>query len=370
MAKTILYYIDSQIFGGAEQALLRLIQGLDRHLWTPLLAYHPAPGLEAFLQAARQYDVCLLPAHEMPLGVEGARRIPEFVQLIRREHPDVFHAHLSWPLGCKWGLAAAVAARVPAVVATEQLYVEMDYTPAARLQQRLLASGVGCYLAVSHTLARKLSELFHIPAWKIRVIPNVAPPEFFSIHRSRPLQPFTHYPDRPVILTVARLNAQKGHNDLLQAAVLVPNAIFVLVGDGPERLRLEEQARALRIDDRVVFAGYQADISPWLAGCDLFVLPSLYEGLPLSLVEAAAAGKPVIATNIPGNNEAVLHGETGWLVPPRDPQALAAAIRSLLADPDLRHKLGQAGQERARREYSLENHVYQVTQVYEDLLER
>ena len=176
--------------------------------------------------------------------------------------------------------------------------------------------------------------------------------------------------DRPMILTVARLDKQKGLPTLLEAAAQVPEAVFVLVGEGPERAALEAQCRELGLEERVIFAGFRQDIPAWLGHCNLFVLPSLYEGVPLSLLEAMAAGKPVIASAIPGNDEAVTHAETGWLVPPGDATALARAIRLLLADQVLAQRLAFAGQARARREFSSEAMMQQVEQVYTELLEK
>ncbi len=369
MAETILYYTDSQIFGGAEQALLRLMKALDRTQWAPVLAYHPGEGLDSFLLAARQSDVRLLAVPEMPLGIDGAQRLASFMHIIQREQPSVFHAHLSWPLACKWGLAAAVLGRIPAVVATEQLYVEAPYTYAARLQQRLIATGVGCYISVSKYIGRKLTSVFRIPAGKIRVIPNSVPEAMFPSSCARGLpEALSHFRGRPIIMTVARLHKQKGLGYLLRAATLVPEAAFVLAGDGPEKTDLQMQASSLGLSDRVVFAGYLTDIPNWLAGCDLFVLPSFYEGLPLSLLEAMAAGKPVVATDIPGNNEVIKQGKTGWLVPPGDAEALAKGIRTILANPKMASRLAQAGQDLVRREFTEDCIVHQVTQVYEELL--
>src|SRR5262249_44896941 len=141
--------------------------------------------------------------------------------------------------------------------------------------------------------------------------------------------------DRPIVLTAARLAEQKGLCYLLKAAALLPQAMFVLAGEGPERAVLEAQAAELGLNKRVLFLGHRHDVPDLLACCDLFVLPSLFEGLPLSILEAMAAKKPVIASAVGGNNEVIVHGETGLLVRPADPAALASAIQAILSDPDL-----------------------------------
>lgn len=366
-ARTILHYTDSADFGGAEQALLHLLAGLDRRRWRSLLVYHPAPGLAPLLEGARRLGVPVLPAPPLPLGRTGARRIPGFVGRIRGIKPDVFHAHLTWPLACKYGLLSAILARVPVIVATLQLFVDLPYDRSTRLQQRLIARGIGRYIAVSRESAARLRDAFRLPAGKIEVIHNAVPTRPFARAADPELHATQGRGGPPVVLTVARLDAQKGLPYLLEAATLVPEAAFVIAGDGPERARLEALARDLGLGDRLVFLGRRGDIPALLASCDLFVLPSLYEGLPLAVLEAMAAGKPVVATAIGGTDEAVAHGETGWLVPPGDPAALAGAIRALLADPPLARRLAKAGNARLRREFSAETMVARVEALYDAL---
>ncbi|HMN29275.1 MAG TPA: glycosyltransferase, partial [Caldilineaceae bacterium] len=355
MTRTVIHFTDSADFGGAEQSLLHLLAGLDRQQWRPVLFHHAEPGLEPLLAGARALGVALQIVPRMPLGRQGALLSLQFARRLRSWQPAVFHAHLTWPLACKYGLVGAMLAHVPAIVATAQLFVELPYTYATRCQQRLLATGVGRYLAVSQAVAQRLQERFWIPQRRIHVIPNAIPVESFQ-PRSNPLPPALRQgaKGQPIILTVARLDKQKGHSDLLKAAVQVPEASFVLVGDGPERAQLEEQSRTLGLERRVCFLGYRQDIPALLADCDLFVLPSRYEGLPLAVLEAMAAGKPVIASAIPGTREAVVDGESGVLVPPADPAALAAAIRQLLADPAQAQRLACAGRVRVQQEFSVE----------------
>jgi len=369
MKRTIVYFTDSPGFGGAEQALLHLLAGLDRRRWRPALWHHDEPGLAPLLEGARDLDVEAHAVPRMPLGRRGAVRMPQFVRALHAAQPAVFHAHLTWPLACKYGLVGAVLARVPAVVATAQLFIDLPYTRATRIQQRLLAAGVHRYIAVSHEVARRLRQTFGIPERKIEVIYNaVAPDRFAASDGSACGGAIIGRAGQSVILTLARLNPQKGLCYLLEAAVQVPEALFVLAGDGSERSALEARANALGIADRVVFLGHRRDVPELLAGCDLLVLPSLYEGLPLSVLEAMAAGRPVVATAIGGTDEAVVHGKTGLLVPPADPDALAGAIRTILRDPQLAQRLAEAGQARARQRFSVAAMVGCVAELYDRLL--
>jgi glycosyltransferase involved in cell wall biosynthesis len=370
MMRSIFYFTDTSSFGGAEQAMLTLMAGLDRRRWQPTLVHHPEPGIKPLLERAHKLDVTLWSVPRMPLGRQGAAQVPYFFRALRAKRPAIFHAHLTWPLGCKYGLVSAVLARVPTVIATLHSFLVVPYDYATRVQQRLLAAGVGGYIAVSHEVGRQLGQTFRVPNCKIKVVHNaVSLGDFNGPANSSLRASLARANDGPLILTTARLDRLKGHSYLLQAAAMVPEALFILVGDGPERARLEAQAYELGIDNRVICLGHRQDVPELLASCDLFVLPSLLEGLPLAVLEAMAAGKPVIATQVGGTNEAIINGKSGVLVPPADPMALARAIRKLLSDRPLAERLAAAGQARVHRHFSAESMVRRVTQIYDELLD-
>jgi glycosyltransferase involved in cell wall biosynthesis len=174
----------------------------------------------------------------------------------------------------------------------------------------------------------------------------------------------------PIVFTPARLHPQKGLSHLIDASPLVPHAVFVLAGDGPERSGLEAQARRLGVGGRVRFLGQRSDIPALLAISDLFVLPSLFEGLPLSLLEAMAAEKPVIATAIGGTTEVVVDRVSGLLVRPAHHSDLADAINSLLANRAFAMTLARNGRQRVAEQFSTDTMVRQVTAHYVELLER
>jgi glycosyltransferase involved in cell wall biosynthesis len=365
--RTVVHFIDSSAFGGSEQVLLHILAGLDRRRWRPVLFHHPEPGLEPLLEKAHDLQVKLRAVPRMQ-RIWHISRLPTFVGALRAERPSILHAHLTWPLSCKYGLLAAVMARVPAVVATAQLYVDLAKKPLLRVQPRLIATGVDRYLAVSRAVANQLCNDFGIPASKVKLVNNGIPIAHFNRPPDNALRAtLAGATKRPIVLMVGRLDDQKGQRYLIEAAPQVPETMFVLVGDGPDQVALEAQARTLGVDKRVLFLGYREDIPDLLSCCDLFVLPSLYEGLPLSVLEAMAAGKPVIASAIGGNDEVITHGEHGLLVPPADPVSLAGAIRTLLSDHTLAQRLAEAGRVRARQKFSVEAMVDGVTRVYEEL---
>jgi len=178
----------------------------------------------------------------------------------------------------------------------------------------------------------------------------------------------------PVALAIANLIPYKGHTFLLKAWKSVlsasPMATLLLAGEGPARSALEAEARDLGVADRVRFLGVRRDIPALLAVSDVLVHPSLEEGFCNALLEAMAAGKPVVATDVGGNAEAVTNGTTGWLVPARDANALAGAIRRIFEDPGLGVALGAAGRRVAETRFTRDAMVRQYESLYMDLLKR
>jgi glycosyltransferase involved in cell wall biosynthesis len=256
-------------------------------------------------------------------------------------------------------------ARVPARVATAQLYMR----PRDMLRTRLHLRGIDRIMAVSHEVEARYAEELSVPRRKLVVIPNaIAVPE--AIPAPDPALRERLLDGRPgfLVLTPARFEEQKGHADLLAAAAEVPDATFVLAGDGPLRMEMEAMAHRLGVADRCVFLGHRDDVPALLAVADLFVLPSHFEGLPVSVLEAMAAARPVLATGVGGTDEAVVDGETGLLVPPRNPPALAAAIRRMRVEPELARRLATGGRARVQGTFSLEATARLVEGVYDDVL--
>jgi glycosyltransferase involved in cell wall biosynthesis len=176
----------------------------------------------------------------------------------------------------------------------------------------------------------------------------------------------------PIALTVGRLTKQKGQTYLLQAIPAVlracPEAALVFVGDGPLKLDLQAEARQLRVAERVHFLGLRQDVSKLLQAADIFVLPSLWEGMSMALLEAMAEGVPVVASDVEGINDLITDQVEGLVVPPRNPDMLAKAITSLLGNEDLREQLSQAAYEKVQREFSLERMSKQYENVFWGLL--
>ena len=183
-------------------------------------------------------------------------------------------------------------------------------------------------------------------------------------------------PNKPIITCVANLRLPKGHEYLIRALHELNNEdidfLALLVGDGPLRGKLEELVRDVGLKEQVRFLGSRdrGDIPKILAITDIFVLPSLWEGLPTAIIEAMAAGCPVVATAVAGTPEVVMDRETGFLVNSRDREALAQKIAKLLKDPQLRETMGEAGVKRIKEHFSLEKMVQNYEALYENLMDK
>lgn len=370
MTQVVVHFVDSNLYGGCEAVVSQLLAGLSETPWRPVLFHYQAPGISRLLDEAREYDVptrAVLPMTNRNLG----RTLWSFARELRRANARIVHLHLSWPLACRYSIVAAHLGGVAGIVATSHLSTPISDVRLGMLRHRLRTMGLHRYLAVSNEVKARLCGDLAVPEAKVRVVRNGVPLAAFNCPADPDLRStFVGDGRAPVVMTVARLHSQKGHVHLLEAAALVPEARFVLVGDGPERGALEGLAKTLGIDDRVSFLGYREDISRLLSSCDLFVLPSLFEGLPISVLEAMAAGKPVVATAIGGTSEAVVDGATGFLVPPADSSALAACIRRVISDRALALRLGQSGRARAVAEFSSGSMVRGVVKAYDELAGR
>jgi len=358
---TVIHFTDATDFGGAERMIVTLMSALPAYGWQSVLVHHAEPGIRRLVDEAKGAGVETRVTPPMQ-GRGRWRAALQFARELQRWAPAVFHAHLSTPSACRYALIAARLARLP-VVATVQLYVPVTGRRAT-YPQLLFSLGVDRYIAVSNEVAKRMRPLCFAPARKIRVIHNGVPIEQFEAASAALPR---NGRARPVVLAVARLHPQKGLEYLLEAATRLPDVRFLVAGDGQERSALERKASALGVDNRLEFLGERDDVPALLKAADVFVLPSLYEGLPVSVLEAMAAGTPVVATAVGGTTEAVVDGESGILVPPRDPNALANAIRDLLSSGPLAQKIIAGGRARVRGMFSADAVARGVSQVYKDV---
>ena len=279
------------------------------------------------------------------VDADGETPMRELVRVLRRLRPSVAHVMDVWPQA----LVAARLARVPRVLVTH-------HTPelprrdnlGGRAWQRLgwLARPEVIYTSEADR-ERDGRRPSHVIALGI---------DLRSFTRAAPAL----RSDRPLVGNVARLAPQKDHRTLIEAARLVPEADFVVAGGG----ELREELERLASGSNVRFLGARDDVPAVLASLDAFAFPSLFEGLCLAVIEAQAAGVPVVATPVGGIRETVVDGETGLLVPPGDPPALAAAIRRLLEDRPAAEAMADEAKRRVRARYSVDRMIAETLRLY------
>ena len=287
------------------------------------------------------------------------------VALLRRYRPDVLHVHT--PVMAMVGRVAGRLCRVPCIVYTAHGFYHHDrmgkwkrllFAGAEEFACRYLTDLLLLQSREDHDWARKRGIRSHRTGLRPVHIGNGVQLDEFNGNgecRMPKCESGIRYsePDTaPLVLCVCRVVREKGVFDLIQASRLVidrvPEVRFVLVGDGPALDGVKESARECGVESRWVFAGFRQDVRSLLARATLFVLPSWREGMPRSIIEAMAMGRPVVATNIRGCREEVIDGVTGLLVPPQDPAGLADAIVRIVSDETLAAGMGRAGRRRAR----------------------
>ncbi len=332
--------------------------------------------LTAWLQAQGHRSVVFCPPHSALYQRTQARGLPcvglpmrheldlvaawQLGHYLRQQQVDILHMHT--PHAHTIGLLASLLApRTRLVVARRS-----DFVPARYWLNRYKYTRPRLhYVAVSNAV-RQVLLASGIDAQRVETVySGIDLRRFADIEAAPPLFPA----GTRVLGTVGHLAGQKGQRYLLEAMALLvqdePQIGMVLAGDGDLRATLEAQVAALGLQAQVRFTGFRQDILPLMQGFDIFVFSSYLEGLGTAILDAMALGKPVVATHAGGIPEAVADGVTGLLVPPRDPQALAAALRHLLQHPAQARSFGMAGRQRVEQLFTAERMASETLRVYE-----
>ena len=333
--------------GGAQTSVAQLLPALVGDFDVILAAHGPGPLREA----AHDSGVALVELRNVRRSINPWRDLLgliELVRLCRRLQPDIVHAHSS-KAGALGRLAAAIAG-VPIRVFTVHGWSFAAYGGLAGhlylwVERRLerLTTSVVCVARSARELGTAAGAC---RAERTVVIPNAVDVESFASVRP--------HAGPPRIVSIGRLAFPKDFSTLVEALADARGewrASFV--GEGPLRAAIAEEVCSRGLESRIELLGTRGDVPELLASADVFVLSSRSEGFPVSILEAMAVGLPVVATDVGGVAEAVLDGETGLLVPPGDGRALSAALERLLRDDALRRRLGDAGRERALREFDV-----------------
>lgn len=380
----VLQLIDNFTMGGAERVVLMLASHLDRNCFDviPCTLHHSGPLEEEFKTAGLDYRVLNLKRHSVltgPLFLADMRRMLNTLSAaLTTLSIDIIHSHLN--NSSLVGIRAARQSGTTRACATVHNIQLGTQRSRWSLRERLMRVSINVVysqadrvIAVSDEVSDALHKSTRIPSQHIVTIPNGVDPHRFQLQQDRATlrQQLALPADRPIIISIGRLTRQKGYPYLLDALAQIPSTerpLSLIVGDGPERQALESQAANLQLTQDIMFLGNRYDIPQLLAAADCFALASLWEGLPLVLLEAMASGLPAVVTEVGGNPQLLKHGETGYLVTAANSAVLSNALRSLLHCPQQRMQMGQAARERFEHYFSLNRFIKDHEQLYRQIL--
>ena len=367
--QTVVHVANSEKIGGANKVLMSLVSGIDHDRFRPVIVA-PAQGDITEWAAARSIPWYAVPA-SMGDRSAAVRRVAHLAWVFGRERAKVVHAHSPWSYR-----EAGLAARMTGVKRVCHLHFPMAWTELEWALRFGVDAVVTCYERLAKELSTSRPKTL---SWRLLAISNTV-----DVARFTPARPGEQSAARSqwhegadhVVVIVGHLSDVKGYPAFLHAAARVlhtrPRTRFLAVGGETTSpgyaVKMQEMADSLDLGRSIEFLGWRQDVPEILRSADVMVLPSLAEGLPLSVLEAMASGLPVVASDVDGTPEAIIDGETGLLVPPNDPEAVAARIMQLLNDASLRARMGAAGRQRVERHFTLAQFVPQVENLYTELL--
>jgi glycosyltransferase involved in cell wall biosynthesis len=345
--------------GGQNQVLVTVL-GLRSLGHRTMLVAHPNGELRA--RAAEGLELLpLAPVTEMDLS--AAWRL---ARALKQLHPDIVHAHDPHGVAmAALALSMSTEPVKPPLVASRRVDFPIRGNSLSRWKYRQ----VDCFICASEAIRQMLINEAIEPERAVTVHEGIDVGRIAAAAPARLHEELWLPHGAPIVGNVAALVPHKGQKHLVEAAALVvrqvPDARFVIAGEGELRPALEHQIKHLGLEKHVMLAGFRPDVLSVHKAFDLFVMSSVTEGLGTSILDAMAAGRPVVATAAGGIPEVVRDGATGILVPPRDHEAMAAAIVKLLKDEPLRKRLGAAGQSLVHARFSAERMVQETLSVYE-----
>jgi len=355
--------------GGTRRWLENVVRGMskERVIHACICALRREPS---FLDSVAEFEnmgvkVWIVDMRRSISPLHDAVALRRIIRILKSRDFDVIHGHSS--KGGMLARLAASAARGRPIVYSPHAFAFLDRTtPASRLYRLLEKMARPCtdhLLAVSESEARiAIEELRYAPSQVTAICNGIAVP-------NRPRDPCKPNSISRQIGMVAELRPQKDPAVFVKACALLhqrrKGLRFSLCGGGPLERRLRRQSARLGLDGVLRFEGLVPNPRPFLEQWEVFVISSRYEGLPYVILEAMAAGKPVVATRVPGIEDVVVNGKTGVLVPPGDANAMADAVACLLDDRDLAAHMGQAGYERVAARFRLDKQLWELAEFYE-----
>lgn len=369
----LLLIIGELVVGGAEILVLDFCRKIDRDKYNVTLC---ALGDGALRCEFEQIGY-------KPVIFERRRRIDfllifNLIRLMKRRRVNIIHAHMDMPTiyGSIAGLFAGVRTIFSSWHGSDKRKNEYIVKKRTKLVYNLLSPFVTKFVAVSQEVKSFLINKMGIDKRKIAVIYNGIDFTRMMLRKGKTMnlvEEFTVSLDTFKVSMVARLCNVKDYPTFVSASKIVlsqiPNSAFFIIGDGPQRSQLEMYAKDIGVGEKIIFTGFRRDIPEFLSCSNVFVLSTNSEAFGMVLLEAMMVGIPIVATAVPAIREIIKNGETGILVPPKDPNSLAAAIVTLYRDKGLAQRLARNAKISVTR-FSIEENIRKTTKLYEQYLFR
>lgn len=366
----LMYLVQSFSAGGAENLTVILSKELKKSNINPMVC--ALEGRGPLVEYLKENNI---PCFH--LGKKSGKDpwvLIRLWQLIRRNKIDILHTQNIGPL--IYGYFGTQFGKRPLLVHTEHTRLEMEIEASKKYLYYvygLMLNRVDAFVSIAFHISEYVERRFGISSDKVVTIPNGVDLNRFKLSEmSYSKNEFLKSEKGPVLGIVAGLRREKDHSTLIEAlkevSRIYPEIKLLIVGSGQLEKELRQKVEDLNLNRNVWFLGHRSDIPAILNALDLFVLTSLYEGLPLCLLEAMAAGKPVVATRVYGNVDVIEDGVTGLLVPPKNPVKLAEAILELLVDRERMANMGNAGRKVVEENYDLNEMVEAYKRIYIKLI--
>lgn len=364
----LLYVIYSMENGGAETLAIRLAEKLDRELFNaavcslsdqgPLREVMERKGVTHFTLGKKEGKDFLLPF--------------KLRKLIKEKKFKIIHTHNQGPLLYTY-LGTRLLGKIK-IVHTEHINMakEFSYSKKHLLYNNILYRSLEGFINIAHHLTDEYQRRFDLSRAKVETIHNSVDVETHQFEPGNSLrEELGLNVDAPLIGNISALRSQKDHLTMIKAmkkvCEKVPDATLVIAGDGELRDKLLEAVHKYGLNSNIKFLGYRSDVDSLLAQFDIFALSSLYEGLPLCVLEAMAAGKPIVATNADGTNEVVHNEKTGLLVPIGDASSFADAILRIINDRNLASNMGDAAKMLVENKHNMAEMISNYEKYYKKL---
>lgn len=373
----VLHYSEAYSVGGVLKVIERLSRGLYESSNSKIeqaLILIDKPEIQEYFEKITQNNLNVIETRYIDLPSEyfSFKEFYHLQSLIKEDNFNIAHIHLYAPDSCRTAILAASMAGIRVITTEHNNSIKTTFrlNVLKKLNQHLIHK----IIAVSEAVRERLIQEREIDSMKIRCIPNGVDSTHYnknnySVNLIEDLKSnFTFNKSTLLIGMIGALHRNKGYNYLLLAAKSIikkhPNTKLIFIGEGDFREELEKITQHLNFKKNVEFLGYIEEVSPYYSIFDIFVLPSLVEGMPLCVLEAMAMGVPVIATAVDGSKELVLDGETGLLVQPKNDTALSEAMEYMIKNPEKVKEMANAGKRRIRDKYSLQRNIEQTFDLY------